>query len=156
MNVLAELSFDQEMVAGINVPPAPSLGVAVAAGTAPFGVAVKLLDATPEIADDGPVKANDVAGLDAVRLMLDGVTVVGEPEVIETDIVFDPADPGVYVNVLAVFSAVHVTDVGVNVPPAPPSFGVAVVGPVTVPSGVSVKSLDAVPTMPVVGPVRVN
>ena len=41
----------------------------------------------------------------------------------------------------------------VNVPPAPPSLGVTVTEPLSVPFAEMVNALDATPTVPVIGPV---
>jgi len=64
-----------------------------------------------------------------------------------------PVDVGVIVNVCAVDELENVNTVGVE---SPPPEGVIVIVPVYVPFGVTVKLVDAVFTVPDVGPVRVK
>ena len=69
-------------------------------------------------------------------------------------IVWVPEDAAAYVNVLAALELVQVNDVGVNVPPAPPSENVTT--SVVVEEGMIVNAADATPTVPPAGPESVN
>jgi hypothetical protein len=61
VNVFASLAADHVRLVGLNVPPAPpSLGVIVPVN-GPFGVIVKLLDATFTVPLAGPVSVYAVA-----------------------------------------------------------------------------------------------
>lgn len=78
------------------------------------------------------------------------------PPLFVVEIVFEPELAAVYVNVADGVPVERLTVEGLKEPPAPPSLGVIVVPALVPPDGVSVtvKLLDALPTVQVEGPLR--
>jgi len=77
------------------------------------------------------------------------------PLLFVVDIVNVPGDAGVYVNVALEEPGLSVIVDGVNIPPAPPSFGVTTTLEDVAPFNPTLKLLDATPTVPVLGPDKV-
>jgi hypothetical protein len=149
-------------VFGVNVPPLPpSDGVIMTDEEAkPFGLTVKLLDATPTFPVVGPVKVIvDAATFPLPPLLLlttfrvIGVPLFVRPSLFVIEMNTVPVIIGVYTKVTGVEEpAVILIEVGENVPPFPLSEGTIVVVLATVPLGVTVKFAEGFPITSLAGP----
>jgi hypothetical protein len=85
---------------------------------------------------------------------VNGEFVIAPPSLLASVSVLKPADTGVYVNVFAELLLDQESELGVNVPPAPPSENV-IVSDGMLAAGVTVKFVLAAPVLPLDGPVSV-
>jgi hypothetical protein len=151
VNVPVGEPLEMLTVVGVKVPPPPpSAGVTITVPViTPFAPTVKFVDATPLTPVVGPVNVIAVAAEVETYEILDGSD--NDPLFVTLSVLV-PVEAGVYVNVPVGDPLEILTVVGVNVPPLPASDGVTTTVPVIVPFAPTVKSVDATPVTPVVGP----